>query len=186
MVLLGDHEGLIPEECFFRVAQRLRESTRGGGQASPYRGLVVCGGCGSRMMLRTRSGREPALVCSKWHRQGCRACTSHHIPICDLNRAVRGAVRGFYCENRQQPVFQSPGPSLETLYEDFLAGRISQPFFETMRQRLTEVPTESGLPSDLDPLGWEERAARLLIEKMVVLVPEDGVEGKTLRVFLTL
>ena len=79
VVLLGDHEGLIPEECFFRVAQRLRESTRGGGQASPYRGLVVCGGCGSRMMLRTRSGREPALVCSKWHRQGCRACTSHHL-----------------------------------------------------------------------------------------------------------
>ncbi|MBR5869042.1 MAG: recombinase family protein [Clostridia bacterium] len=186
VVLPGDHEGLIPEACFFQAAQRLRESTRGGGQASPYRGMVICGGCGSRLMLRTRSDRDPALICPKWHRQGKRACTSHHIPIGDLDRAVRGAVRGFYCENRQEPIPQSPGPALETLYEDLLAGRISPAFFENMRQRFTLASKTPNLPLDLDPFGWEERAARLLIEKMVVLDPGDGVEKKTLRVFLAL
>ena len=63
-------------------------------------------------------------------------------------------------------------------------GRVSPAFFEKMRQRLMREPESPTMPKDVDASGWEEAAARLLIEKMVVLDPGDGVETRTLRVFL--
>ena len=178
------HEKLISEEVFRMAAEKLRESTRGAGQASPYRGMVFCGGCGSRLMVRTRSGREPALVCPKWHREGPASCSSHHVTLAALHGAVRGAVRGFYHTHRDRVKPEANQPSLESLYEDFLNGRVSPAFFEKMRQRLMREPESPTMPKDVDASGWEEAAARLLIEKMVVLDPGDGVETRTLRVFL--
>ncbi|MBR4867426.1 MAG: recombinase family protein [Clostridia bacterium] len=178
------HEELISEELFRIAAVKLRESTRGAGQVSPYRGMVFCGGCGSRLMVRNRPGRETALVCPKWHRKGPAACSSHRVALADLHGAVRGAVRGFYHTHRGEIKSKPDRPSLESLYEDFLEGRVSSDFFEKMRQKLMKEPELPALPEDVDAGGWEEAAARLLIEKMVVLDPGDGAEGRTLRVFL--
>ncbi|MBQ4261366.1 MAG: recombinase zinc beta ribbon domain-containing protein, partial [Ruminococcus sp.] len=48
-----------------------------------------CGDCGSPMFAMSRSDLKPAYRCGTYHRQGLKACTSHHIRVDKLDDILK-------------------------------------------------------------------------------------------------
>lgn len=54
-----------------------------------YSGFLECGDCGSPMFAMSRSDLKPAYRCGTYHRQGLKACTSHHIRVDKLDEILK-------------------------------------------------------------------------------------------------
>ena len=54
-----------------------------------YSGFLECGDCGSPMFAMSRSDLKPAYRCGTYHRQGLKACTSHHIRVDKLDDILK-------------------------------------------------------------------------------------------------
>ncbi|HOQ07140.1 MAG TPA: recombinase family protein [Clostridiales bacterium] len=158
----GTHEALIPREMFDKV-QALRRN-RNGGRKSHGRvrhvlsGLIYCGGCGSAMYARRRSGGI-AYVCGNYCRNGRAACTSHFIYEREIVRHICGELLALFrladeLEKLKETFsgYETDEPGIarnelnarlenlrrrqEMLYSDRLEGRISVQLFDRMNRQL--------------------------------------------------
>lgn len=172
IILENDHEPLVTRADFEKAASRLASSGRGGGEKTPYAGLLFCGGCGGRLILRRKKGRKPVYVCAAYNRYGNSACTAHRVAPEEIESAVRGAAYGAYFLINASDEVEETLPSLEELYEDLAAGHITRAFFEKMRARV-KAPARKEVP--FDPAGHEEKLAPLLIGRITAC--EKGEKG---------
>ncbi len=58
-----------------------------------YSGFLECGDCGSPMFAMSRSDLQAAYRCGTYHRQGLKACTSHHIRVDRLDELLKSYLR---------------------------------------------------------------------------------------------
>lgn len=77
------HEPIVELRQFNEV-QKLRHTKKKGGnnhkgRIHPLKGLMYCGGCGSKMFARSRKKRPMSYLCSNYFKNGRKACTSHHV-----------------------------------------------------------------------------------------------------------
>ena len=182
----GDHEPLVAPEDFRKAGERLKGLTRGSSEKTPFAGLLFCGACGSRLVLRKRRGREEIFVCSRYNKGGKRLCGMHALPRAAAEAAARGAAAGLLLEKKDFPAPEKErAPLLEALYEDYLAGRVTKAFFEKARKKLSAAERRK-LPEDriLPALsGREEEIALLLVSGMTFYEKgEGGYERPTLLV----
>ena len=83
------HEPLVSGELFEMVqaARRRFQREKYTQKNRPFSGLLICGRCGSRLVLRTKKGRPDAYICGKNHREGTikddvrpdYGCRAHHV-----------------------------------------------------------------------------------------------------------
>ncbi|MBR0144824.1 MAG: recombinase family protein [Clostridia bacterium] len=180
-----DHPPLIDGKDFEAARGKLQKLTRGSSGKTPFAGLLFCGGCQSRMVLRKKKGREEIFVCSRFNKGGRRLCAMHGIPRAAVEAAVRGAARGLAASEPEKKAKNGPAESgalLEALYEDYIAGRIAPAFFEKARAKLAPDPAAPA-GGDFDPRRKEEELAPLLIARMTLYEKgEGGFDRKTLLV----
>lgn len=92
IVLENHHPPLVAPELFERVNQgkmRAQKAAR-----STFSGFLVCGGCGSTMVLRRRKGRRDTYICGRYHRYGTAACTPHSV----AEETLRHVITAFCTE----------------------------------------------------------------------------------------
>jgi DNA invertase Pin-like site-specific DNA recombinase/DNA-directed RNA polymerase subunit M/transcription elongation factor TFIIS len=158
----GTHEALISREMFDRV-QELRLGRTGGRkvqgrQRHVLSGIIFCGGCGSAMYARKRSGGT-AYVCGNYCRNGRNACTSHFIYEHEIVGHICSELQALFRKEEeleklseefcgpktteQSQVWDDIGAQMENmrrrqemLYKDRLTGRISGQLFDKMNQQL--------------------------------------------------
>ena len=83
------HEPLVSQALFEEVqaARRHYKRDKYTVQNRPFSGLLRCGRCGSRLVLRVKKGRPDAYICGKNHREGAikddlrpdYGCRPHHV-----------------------------------------------------------------------------------------------------------
>ena len=172
VTIRDDHEPLITREAFEAAEKLLAAKRRGSGRKTPYGGLLYCGGCGGKLILRDKKGRPTVYVCAAYNRYGTAVCTAHRVTPEELAALTRGAAYGAYLLSEGREQKKKNGPTLEELYEDLAEGRISRAFFEKMRARIS--PDEEEM-TPFDPAGHEEALAPLLLSRIVAY--EKGEKG---------
>lgn len=79
----GTHEALVDQETFDIVQKRIsvKQPCTWADSRNIYRGLLICGGCGTRMVYSARTGRKSAghFCCNKHRRYGGTECSAHYI-----------------------------------------------------------------------------------------------------------
>lgn len=88
LVFEGKHEGIVSQELFDRVQERLKNNHRATSRVklrNPFAGLIYCRNCGKITVLkyvRDKSGKErcaPRIMCSDQSRCGTGSCTFAEI-----------------------------------------------------------------------------------------------------------
>ncbi|HEY8350613.1 MAG TPA: recombinase family protein [Clostridiales bacterium] len=176
----GTHEALVPREIFDKV-QAMRMSRTGGRKVQGrmrhvLSGIIYCGGCGSAMYARRRSGGI-AYVCGNYCRNGKKACTSHFVyereivgHICSelmsLFRLEDEIAKlketfGDYKTDEQGRAWNDMNVRMENLlrrqellYRDRLEGRISGQLFDRMNRQLEKHI--SALEDEMEKLRLEQ------------------------------
>lgn len=78
----GTHQGIVTPEEFTEVQKLRRQRNEGRelhkGGVHALKGVIRCGGCGSNMYARMRTGGV-AYVCGNYSRGGSAACSSHFV-----------------------------------------------------------------------------------------------------------
>ena len=92
------HEPIIEKDVFGRV-QEIRK-TRGNGNYrgvkkydNIYSGFTFCGDCNSPMFSISNGKRPDAYYCGSYHKNGKKACTSHHIYVAVLDKMLKRYVK---------------------------------------------------------------------------------------------
>lgn len=79
------HQALVDQETFDTVQRRisLKQSPSWENSDNKYRGLLICGGCNTRMVFAVRTGRTSKgnFCCNKHRRYGGRECSAHYITL---------------------------------------------------------------------------------------------------------
>ncbi len=99
----GTHQGIVSREEFTEV-QTLRQQKnadrglhRGG--VHILKGIIRCGGCGSGMYARSRSGGI-AYVCGNYARNGSAACSSHFVYEADIIRYISNELLNLFSNEK--------------------------------------------------------------------------------------
>jgi DNA invertase Pin-like site-specific DNA recombinase len=162
----GTHQGIVSPEEFLEV-QRLRQQKNTGGDLHKgdihvLTGIIRCGGCGSGMYARSRTGGV-GYVCGSYARNGSTACSSHFVYEeqicryigCELSKIfMNDKDRILLAEKLEEWLNSSGGPKEshdelqrkieacrrkhEILYRDRLEGVISPELFGRMNRKLEE------------------------------------------------
>lgn len=82
IVVDGKHPAIIDESTFYTVQKILEEKYHVpyqivNGMANPLAGVVICGVCGSKMVLRKYGNRAPHIMCTK--KCGCKSSRFDYI-----------------------------------------------------------------------------------------------------------
>ncbi|MDR0979335.1 MAG: recombinase family protein [Lachnospiraceae bacterium] len=92
------HEPIIDKDVFYK-AQEIRK-TRGNGNYrgvkkydNIYSGFTFCGDCNAPMFSISNGKRPDAYYCGSYHKNGKKACTSHHIHVAVLDKMVKRYVK---------------------------------------------------------------------------------------------
>ena len=103
VITKNTHEALVSEEDFNTVNKRISVKTRDrvNNPDNIFRGLLVCPDCGRKMgsgkyFAKNESGERVAktyLRCTRFVRQGTKACTQHYIRLDDLSKIVLDDIR---------------------------------------------------------------------------------------------
>ena len=93
-----NHEAIIDEQTFYAVQElrkiRTKSNYRGVKKyANTYTGMLYCGDCGSPMFSMSRGDLKPAYICGTYHKQGKKACTSHHTRVDLLDRLLKRYIQ---------------------------------------------------------------------------------------------
>ena len=96
IVVEGTHQALIDQETFDTVQERLKvkKPVNWPNENNIFRGLLVCGGCQTRMVFSSTRGYNDgrkslgSYCCNKHRRYGGNECSGHYISI----EAVTGIV----------------------------------------------------------------------------------------------
>jgi len=101
----GEHDGIVEEEVWQEVQERLKQRTRGGGRNRTssmtdtvlLRGLLFCEACDVVMVpnyTQKATVRYTYYICSKAQRQGCSSCPVKSVSAPAIERSVVMRVRG--------------------------------------------------------------------------------------------
>ncbi|MGG7214023.1 recombinase family protein [Clostridium nigeriense] len=82
IVVDGKHPAIIDENTFFTVQKMLEEKYHVpyqivNGMANPLAGVVICGMCGSKMILRKYGNKAPHIMCTK--KCGCKSSRFDYV-----------------------------------------------------------------------------------------------------------
>ena len=139
-------------------------------------GIIYCGGCGSAMYARRRSGGI-AYVCGNYCRNGRKACTSHFIYEREIIRHICSELIalfrledelaklketfGGYKTDEQSRAWNDMNARMENLlrrqellYRDRLEGRISGQLFDRMNRQLEKYI--SAFEDEMEKLRLEQ------------------------------
>lgn len=79
------HEALVDQATFDTVQERISIKQAPTWQDSDniFRGLLICGGCNTRMVFAARKGRKSkgSFCCNKHRRYGSTECSAHYITL---------------------------------------------------------------------------------------------------------
>lgn len=173
------HQGLVSRELFEKVQSTRRRFKRETytRKERPFSGLLYCGRCGSRLVLRTKQGRPDAYICGRNHREGALrdelGCRPHHVredflrdvvlaymkkllesvPV-DMDTVSRELERP--CHERQEDLLrklEALRRDMDAVYEDKLRGVIPESLFLRKFQELSQ--RERALQDQIRQ--WEEK-----------------------------
>lgn len=96
IIVDGKHPAIIDENTFFAVQKKLEEKYHVpyqlvNGIANPLAGIVICGVCGNKMVLRKYGNRAPHIICTK--KCGCKSSRFDYI-----ENAVLENLKKYYHE----------------------------------------------------------------------------------------
>ena len=96
----GAHEAIIDEPTWRAVEHQLgaKAQRRGGGHRSDalLKGMVRCGRCGRAMAThysRRKNRQFMYYVCTRYQKEGAKACPKSRVPVGDLDRFVVERIR---------------------------------------------------------------------------------------------
>ena len=103
------HEPLVDQATFDTVQQRIqiKQPAPWANSDNMFRGLLICGGCNTRMVFSSRTGRKSVgnFCCNKHRRYGGTECSSHYITLEQvrdlLTEDIRRHIR-FSAEDREK------------------------------------------------------------------------------------
>lgn len=79
------HEALVDQDTFDTVQKRIsiKQQATWADSDNIYRGLLICGGCNTRMVFSARTGRSSKghFCCNKHRRYGGKECSAHYITL---------------------------------------------------------------------------------------------------------
>ena len=165
------HEPIIDRRSFDLVQSKLqsRQRPRQNGETSLFAGLIKCGECGKSLTIRTTHAKHPQQIyaCKTYGAFGKNHCTQHRVEYSTLYRLVlnkirecaRAAVAGKLtdtCEAEQKGQREALERALAKdtermdvlekmmlrLYEDMMAGRISEANFNLMLEKTQKEQAE--------------------------------------------
>lgn len=91
------HEALVDEETFHTVQERIKikQPATWANSDNKYRGLLVCGGCNTKMVFSSRKGRKSVgnFRYNKHRRYGGKECSSHYINVEQVEEILLGDIR---------------------------------------------------------------------------------------------
>lgn len=91
------HEPLIDQATFDTVQERIqvKQPATWANSHNIYRGLLICGGCHTRMVFSSRTGRKSVghFCCNKHRRYGGAECSNHYITLEQLKELLLGDIR---------------------------------------------------------------------------------------------
>lgn len=98
LVFLKHHEQIIDDKLFKYTQELLKKRTTSNYRGvkkydTMYSGVLFCGDCGSPMFSMSRPDLAPAYTCGKYHKQGLKGCTSHHIRTDFLDAVLKDYLR---------------------------------------------------------------------------------------------
>ena len=93
----GTHEPLVDQETFDTVQKRIeiKQPASWANSHNIFRGLLICGGCNTRMVFSSRTGRRSVghFCCNKHRRYGGTECSSHYITLEQVTELLLGDIR---------------------------------------------------------------------------------------------
>lgn len=91
------HKALIDEETFNTVQERIKvkQSPTWENSDNMFRGLLICGGCNTRMVFSRRKGRKSLgnFCCNKHRRYGGNECSAHYITLEQIKELLLEDIR---------------------------------------------------------------------------------------------
>ena len=100
IIIEKHHEAIIDDKVFLYTQEQLKlrtaSATHYRGQKkydTPYTGYLFCGDCGSPMFSRSRPDLEPSYICGNYHKNGLKACSSHHTRFDLLDGILKDYVQ---------------------------------------------------------------------------------------------
>lgn len=79
------HEPIVDQETFDTVQKRIqiKQPATWANSDNIFRGLLICGGCNTRMVFSSRTGRKSRghFCCNKHRRYGGKECSNHYITL---------------------------------------------------------------------------------------------------------
>jgi DNA invertase Pin-like site-specific DNA recombinase len=79
------HEALVDQATFDTVQERIKikKPATWANSNNIFRGLLICGGCNTRMVFSSRTGRKSTghFCCNKHRRYGGKECSNHYITL---------------------------------------------------------------------------------------------------------
>lgn len=91
------HEPLVDQSTFDTVQERIKIKQPATWENSNniFRGLLICGGCNTRMVFSARKGRKSKghFCCNKHRRYGGTECSNHYITLEQITELLLGDIR---------------------------------------------------------------------------------------------
>lgn len=96
IIVDGKHPAIIDETTFYTVQKMLEEKYHVpyqiiNGMANPLAGVVICGICGNKMVLRKYGNKAPHIICTK--KCGCKSSRFDYV-----ENAVLEGLKSYYNE----------------------------------------------------------------------------------------
>lgn len=91
------HEPLVDQATFDTVQERIKikQPATWANSNNIFRGLMICGGCNTRMVFSARTGRKSLghFCCNKHRRYGGTECSNHYITLEQVRELLLGDIR---------------------------------------------------------------------------------------------
>ena len=141
------HEPMIDSKSLAIVQDKLksRQRPRQDGETSLFARPIKCGECGKSLTIRYTNAKHPQRIysCKTYNAFGKNHCTQHRIDYDTLYshvlRKIRECARAALMDGERIEVLEK---MVLRLYEDMVAGRISEQNFNTMLERTQTEQTE--------------------------------------------
>lgn len=97
VIVENTHEPLVDQATFDTVQERIKIKQPATWESSDnmFRGLMICGGCNTRMVFSTRKGRKSKghFCCNKHRRYGGKECSAHYITLEQVTELLLGDIQ---------------------------------------------------------------------------------------------
>lgn len=97
VIVENTHEPLVDQETFDAVQERIKikQPATWANSDNMFRGLMICGGCNTRMVFSARKGRKSKghFSCNKNRRYGGTECSTHYITLEQVTELLLGDIQ---------------------------------------------------------------------------------------------